>query len=336
MNTTLRTALKNALGDSPALLQSAKKLQGLRFAMRYGKYYGIPGYEKASTQEVNLEFSSACNLRCSFCALDHEAPKHYMSVEVLDRVLHDITTDKRFSNIQRINLFHGGETLMHPKRMDLFKRIAEVKWSLHVEGKNFPKVHLLTNGMLMREALISELLELQVLDSVGFSFDGGSPEAFEDLRVNAKWEKFYKNIQDFDRLRKEKESGVRMTGITIIPKPHPLNSSWMHPEFQEVVEIMDEVEFRRLHDWGGKVETGEETKVPSKVGCDLLMDQLVVFPTGNVTVCCNDLAGEGVIGNVLEDDLYSVYSSPLRREWMRKMVRGQKVQIELCKDCHTF
>lgn len=318
------------------LLRAIKKAQGLRFALRYGKYYSNLGIERASTKEVNLEFSSACNLRCSFCALDHQAPKSYMSLEVLDRIIHDITTDKRFEGVERIQLHHGGETLMHPKRHELFERIAEAKWSHHAKGKSFPEVHLLTNGMLLRENTARQLLELEVMDSVVFSFDGGSPEAFESLRVNAKWDKFYDNTRVFDKVRKEMDSTIKMTGITIVHQPHPLNSSWMHPDFVEVISLMDSVEFRRLHDWGGKVETGESPSPPNKLGCDLLMDQLVVFPGGNVTVCCNDLNGEGVVGNVLENDLYSIYSSLQRLEQLHQMMWGRKDQINLCKDCHSY
>ena len=177
-----------------------------------------------------------------------------MSLEVLDRIIHDITTDKRFEGVERIQLHHGGETLMHPKRHELFERIAEAKWSHHAKGKSFPEVHLLTNGMLLRENTARQLLELEVMDSVVFSFDGGSPEAFESLRVNAKWDKFYDNTRVFDKVRKEMDSTIKMTGITIVHQPHPLNSSWMHPDFVEVISLMDSVEFRRLNDWGGRIK----------------------------------------------------------------------------------
>ncbi len=327
--------LKSYAADKPALWSSLKKAQEWKYDIDYHTYYGKLGTQTASTTEINVEFCSNCNLRCSFCALDHSKPKSYMSVAVLNRIFECLLADVRFKRVNTINLHNGGETLMHPERMKLFKRIAHYRNLFAAVGQPFPKIVLLTNGMLLRTKLAEELISLKVLDEVGFSLDGGSPEAFEALRVNAKWERFADNVRNVIALKKEIDPQLKTFGISIIPKPHPLNNTWMDPDFKAVTELLDSVEYRRLHDWGGQVDIGSKSVV-NKKGCSMLMRQMVVLPNGDVSVCCNDLNSQGVVGNILEEELYAIYKGEQRLRYVRLLKQGRKSELELCKNCVSF
>ncbi len=332
---SLKRKIKSLAADHPVIWKALKKGQELHYDWQYQRFYGRFSTRTASITEINLEFCSACNLRCRFCALDHLKPKSYMSLEVIDRVFETLLYDERFSRVKQVNLHNGGETLLHPKRVELFARIQEHKVIFEKYNRTFPKIILLTNGMLLREKLARELLELKVLDEVGFSLDGGSPQAFEEMRVNAKWERFAENVKSFSTLRDEIDARVKTFGICIVPEPHPLNDGWMHPDFQEVARLLNSVEYRRLHDWGGQVEIGESSIV-NKKGCSMLMDQMVILPTGEVTVCCNDLNGEGVVGNVLEESLYQVYTGEKRMRYVKLLREGRKEELDLCRECVSF
>lgn len=337
MNFSWRSWIKSNISDYPMAWTAMKKVQGWQYAAEYLYYYNKKLNTLASTSEINVEFSSACNLRCRFCALDHLKPKTYISTEVIDRLFQSLLEDRRFDGVRRINLYNGGETLMHPRRVEIFERIKWHQELFKVYDRKFPKVVLLTNGMLLREKLAREILSLKVVDEFGFSLDGGSPESFEDLRVNAKWEKFARNVNDFITLKNEIHPEVRTFGITIVPKPNALNNKWMHSEFREVIALLDQMEYRRLHDWGGQVEIdGEKSKPPVKIGCEMLMKQLVLLPDGNVTVCCNDLNGEGIVGNIMESELYDIYNSDKRHEYLSKLFQKRKDELPLCRDCESF
>ncbi len=323
------------MADSTLAWKLVKKGQELQYSVNYSRFYGALSGSVASVTEFNLEFCSACNLRCSFCALDHLKPKRYMSVEVLDQVMESLLFDNRFRRVRQLNLYNGGETLLHPRRMVLFSRLREFKQRFKRTGKAFPKVVLLTNGMLLRKGLAEELLELEVIDEVGFSLDGGSREAFETMRVNARWDKFATNVRDFISLNEQSALPVKTFGICIVPKPNPLNDSWMSEEFQQIARLLDEVEYRRLHDWGGAIELGEQKEI-NKKGCAMLMRQMVILPDGDVSVCCNDLNKRGVVGNVMHDALYTIYKSKARLHYVETLNRGEKETLDLCKDCVSF
>src|SRR5690606_38169558 len=324
----LERKFKSLAADKPLIWKAIKKGQELKYNYQYQRYYGRLSTATASVTEINLEFCSNCNLRCKFCALDHLKPKTYMSLDVLDAAFDNLLLDDRFSRVKTINLYNGGETLMHPKKLELFSRIKFHKSNFEALGKAFPKVVMLTNGMLLRSSLAEEVLSLQVLDEVGFSLDGGSPEAFEDLRVNAKWEKFSKNVKDFIGLKNKLHPACKTFGISIVMQPNPLNNSWMHPEFKEITQLLDSVEYRRLHDWGGQVDIGQKQEI-NKKGCDLLMKQMVILPNGDVSVCCNDLNSEGVVGNILKQPLYEVYKGQERLRYVRLLHEGRKDELDL-------
>ena len=89
-----------------------------------------------------------------------------------------------------------------------------------------------------------------------------------------------------------------------------------------------------LGQWIGHTRAGNLDDVPGQkvqakaahtgpVVCSFtpFYDQSVVFPDGSVVVCCMDYGREHVVGNLLEQDYYSIFSGPemggLRAENMR-------------------
>jgi len=330
-----REKIKNRFSRYPKLWAVLLKGKSVAYAYNYLKYYKKPfSPTEGSIREVNIEFCSDCNLRCKFCSLDHLKPKQHISPEVLETVLEELVYHPKFSKVEVLNLYNGGETLLHPKRLELFEIIAKYKNKAAAEKRHFPKVLLLTNGMLMRERLARSILELQVLDVVQFSLDGGNIEKFEELRVNAKWPLFYKNVKALMELKKELQPNLQLKSITILEDQFEMSTDWMEPEFKELVLGMDSYELRRLHDWGGEVELEESKKTESKIyGCGLAMHQMVVLPNGDVTMCCNDLNSNGVVGNVLKTTLAEVYESPERRNYIDKLLVGKRDELELCKNC---
>jgi radical SAM protein with 4Fe4S-binding SPASM domain len=63
---------------------------------------------------------------------------------------------------------------------------------------------------------------------------------------------------------------------------------------------------------------------------------MVILPKGDVTVCCADLNGRGVIGNAVESSLRDVFFSEARQDMVRKFEAGRKDDIELCRDCTGY
>jgi len=338
MYVSVRERVKNRFIKYPNVWNAMQSFKTVMYGYNYLKYYKLPQLtDSGSIREINIEFCSACNLRCKFCSLDHLKPKQNLSPEVLEKVLIEISSNKKFSKVEVINLYNGGETLLHPKRLELFKLIAKHKNLCSEKGLRFPRVLLLTNGMLLRKELAKSILELDVLDVIQFSLDGGTVAKFEDLRTNAKWGKFNKNVLKLIELKNSLNSNLQIKSITIVEEPFPLSIGWMEDEFKQLIQMMDSFELRRLHDWGGEVDLEEESTPPKyKLGCNMAMHQMVVLPNGDVTMCCNDLNSKGVVGNILNKPLAEIYNSKESREYLDKLMWGKRNQLELCKGCQSF
>lgn len=334
----LKLFFKRLFYHKPIIWPILEFLQGVKYALNYFYFYKILKGEKSlSVREVNIEFASQCNLRCKFCSLDHLKPKDLISEEILEKFLKGfIDNNSRYGKIKRINLYNGGEVLLHPKRIEMLKLIKLYKDCAKERNLSFPEIHLLTNGMLLREKLSEDIINTGAIDLLGVSFDGGTPEAFEDMRVNARWDVFYNNIKTFDRIRKEKNSNVKMSAISCIPGDKKRSIDWMHSEFQELYKLLDWYELRRLHNWAGNIEEIQIPEKKHKIGCTLLMEQMVLLPNGDITICCNDLNSEAVIGNINQSNFLAIYNNETRRKYLQLHLQGKKNEIDFCKGCETF
>lgn len=330
--------IKNSLYNNKRLWRIVETVQGLNYAWKYNYYYqwGLQKNTASSLEEINIEFSSECNLRCKFCSLDHLKPKTYIEESTLEHFLKNLITDRRFQNVKRIQLFNAGETLLHPKKIELLALIKTYKEQAIQKGLKFPEVHILTNGMLLRERVSKAIIDLDIIDVMRMSLDGGTPEAFETMRERAKWNVFYQNFKDFVTYNTLKNANIKVWTTSIIPENQSFDLGWMHPEFSELLLLADSYELRRLHSWAGEID-GVTTKNKSyKIGCTLAMNQMVLLPNGDVTVCCSDLNSRGVIGNLLQTNLYEIYASKERRRYLDLLYKNQKNALDLCKDCETF
>lgn len=337
---SVRDFLVNNLNKGTFLWKVLEFIQGMFYVKNYLFYYQWNLLkESASTREINIEFISYCNLRCSFCSLDHDKPKVRITPETLERFMKDFVSDNRFRKVEMIHLHNGGETLLHPNVGELLGIIKKYKDIAKKKGRKFPKVSLLTNGTPLTEKKTKEIISSGAIDSMRFSMDGGTPQRFEEMRTRAKWDLFYPNMKFFCDENKRNGSTIKTHIISLIDPENPLKTDWMSKEFVEVLNIMDSYELRHPHSWAGEIDiegSSNSYDKPHKIGCGLLMHQLVVLPNGDVNVCCADINSKGVVGNINDNTLFDIYNSPTRRKWLELLFKRKKSEIELCKNCETF
>lgn len=289
--------------------------------------------ETTELREINIELVNYCNLRCKWCSLDHAQKKYVMSEEILKRLFDNLASDKRFNGVKSILLWSGGETLLHPRLVDMLAIIKEYKDSFVRQGRSFPSVILLTNGVLLNKEISRKLVDLGLLDFIRFSVDGGSREKYEELRGGARWDVVDKNIIDFVAINQGKiKTGI----ISIIENGKDLCADWMSDEFRQLLQMVDDVELRHPHDWIGDIHVDGSQEKEFQNRCTFLFHTVVILPNGDVTVCCNDLNGKGAIGNLYKENLFQIYDSPRRREMIRNLKRGKRDKIDLCRNCRGY
>jgi radical SAM protein with 4Fe4S-binding SPASM domain len=332
-----KTYLKNSLHDS-FLWKGIALSQSIQFHSRYALHYKTPflKYKQTSLQEINIEFSNQCNLRCKFCALDHSKPTQFIEESTLRLFFDNFLADQRFRSVKTIQLYNAGETLLHPKFIELLHVIKVFKNQAYTQNIAFPSIEIVSNAIPLREKVAKAMVDANIVDVFRISMDGGTPEAFESIRTRAKWDVFYKNVHFFQKYQQEVGGKIQLKTITIVPDDKPLEIDWMDPQFKEILLMANSYELRRLHSWGGEVEGVASKKNVFKSGCNMILDQMILLPNGDVTVCCNDLNSKGVIGNILQNSLYEIYESEARKVYIHKLAQGKKHELELCKDCESY
>lgn len=330
--------LGNQVRKYPNLQYVARKTQGAEFLIKYAHCYPT-SKGRVLLKELHIEPVNYCNLRCKFCALDHEMPKQRISLAVLDAFFEQWFTDQRFHGLNWIHLHNGGESLLHPKMDDILAYLALQKARAEQAAISFPKISLLTNATVLSAARSEMLLKHQVLDLVRFSVDGGDAATFEQMRLRAKWDVVSANIRDFCALNAQSLRPVKTGIICLLPSSKPLQLSATATYFQELMAVVNDVELRRAHGWAGELanlETDQPTFLTEKAGCMMALQSMVLLPDGSVTVCCADLNRRGVIGNIFETSLFDLYNAPKRTELLSKLATNRKNELALCQNCEGF
>jgi radical SAM protein with 4Fe4S-binding SPASM domain len=338
MKTDWKIWLGNQARRHKSLQHIARKAQGAEFILKYKHYYPT-SKGRVFLSELHIEPVNYCNLRCKFCALDHQMPKQRISVEVLVAFFEQWFADSRFHQLNWIHLHNGGESLLHPKIDEILAYLATQKARAQTAGLPFPKISLLTNATVLSQQKSEMLLQHQIIDLMRFSVDGGNPENFEQMRLRAKWDVVSTNIKSFTELNNKLLHPVKTGIICLLPSDMPLKLTATTPAFQDLMAVVDSVELRRAHGWAGELEVAPTETIDyltEKTGCMMALKSMVLLPDGSMTVCCADLNRRGVVGNILNTSLYDLYNAPKRIDMLEKLASNRKHEIDLCKNCEGF
>ncbi len=285
---------------------------------------------------LNIELSSKCNLRCRWCILDHDKDPQYLDLELLERILTEVSGGK-FPRLQRIDFHNGGETLLHPDADKALKIIGDFK------AADLKDIHiaLLTNGTVLKSSVLKVLTERKVVDEIRFSIDGGNRQFYEYIRVGANWNKVSSNVERLIMSMREAGVGTKVGVICMVPPGKPQSTEWMSDEFLRVIEMADQVEIRSPHSWEGslpeevEIKAAWERKNSSDI-CKFLRKNLVVLASGQVTVCCADLLGRGDLGNLHDITVEQALIGGERRRMINLWESGNFKEISLCAPCEGY
>jgi radical SAM protein with 4Fe4S-binding SPASM domain len=198
------------------------------------------------SRPLHLEFSSnnICNLRCVMC------PQHDgLPVQKAEPAFAEVVLDAVLPSAVVLQPFGLSEPLTGD--IDLFMRKCE-------EHDAF--LHLVTNGTLLTEERLRRVMPR--LHRLYISFETFDKEVFEELRVNASYDKVLANIQMSLRVAAEFHVPVALVTILMRPIAHEL------PEFVRrchaigcndivVLELLDTYPRYEDHRVAGKLPMAE-------------------------------------------------------------------------------
>jgi len=287
----------------------------------------------STLKSVHLQFTNTCNLNCKFCSFVNPTERQIMSKELLNKFLKEIMENKKFK-IKELNLWSAGEPITHPGFVEMLELIKEYK----TKYKNFPKVKMLTNTMLLTKELSKKILDTGAVDYIGFSIDGGNREDYEKLRTGGRFSIVKQNIEDFIELNKgEVETMINC----VIPLEKPLTTDWMSEEFKGLLYSVNFYKLNHPNNNAGETIIKEYpshikfNKVNKRI-CLALLQGLVVIQNGDVLFCCDDFNGNYPLGNLNNQSLFEISNCDERKRLVKTLFKGKINQIPLCSVCNRY
>jgi len=142
---------------------------------------------------LDIEASSMCNLRCTFCDKLPVLKKNQlgrMDIGLYRKIIDESAGYKLWG----VKLSYRGEPLLHPGISDMVA---------YAKKKGILDVYFNTNGMLLNNAMCEKLIDAS-LDRVSVSVEGTDPQAFEKARRGAKFDIVLKNIETLNYLKRKR------------------------------------------------------------------------------------------------------------------------------------
>ena len=202
--------------------------------------------------------------------------------------------------VKRVHLYLHGEPMLHPRLVDMIRYIKERGLSLH----------LTTNGMLMNEKKANELLTSGVDsgDHIIFSVLGSSKEVHENIMRGVKHEVVTENIVRLVEMRKFFKANGPVIEVMFYVMPQNDNEKDGFRKY-----------WRRIVDHAricGKISESfsnygrKSSPIPGRTQtCSNIWERMTVFWNGEVSLCCEDIAGECMLGNLKTQSIQEIWNS---------------------------
>lgn len=253
---------------------------------------------------VRIEPAGICNFKCTHCPIGREGghrvilPFHkfvdyFDSLPAVPRVL---------------VLYHGGEPLLNK---ELEKMIDYAK------ERGAKKIAFNTNAsMLGPERDLSQVDELRV------SFDGDHPQSNNKIRIGSDFENHAKAVREMAlsdcRPRYIKIYNVRIKN----DKPAEYLTDYFKDCPNMIFEGIKMRKWARLANKPGKPLDNVDY-------CEALMETFTILSTGDVPMCCEDLQGEDIIGNVNDNTPLELWEKMEER----REAFARREYPKLCQSC---
>jgi len=184
-----------------------------------------------------------------------------------------------------------------------------------------------TNGNALTEKNAAALIDAGI-DTVRFSIDAFSAETYEKDRVGLDYDRVVENIERFARMARESEKTIT-TEVRMIDMES--NRHEQHDYIEYWSKRVDMTLIVPLYNWPWT----EGVEMVSKP-CIKMREEMFFYTDGRAVLCCWDIAGRAVIGNVNEESVLDIWNGARRLEYAEYLARGEREKIELCSRCDAY
>ncbi len=148
---------------------------------------------QADLRKIYIEVTSRCNLDCITCVRNAwDVSPGNMSLDLFRKIIDDL---EDMPKAKEIVLGGLGEPLLHPDIVEIIKIAKE---------KGF-QVKITTNGLLLEDALVDKLIELNT-DELVVSIDSFEEDEFKKIRRGGALGDLLENLKSLKRKKEQKQT----------------------------------------------------------------------------------------------------------------------------------
>lgn len=285
--------------------------------------------------ELHLELTNLCNANCIFCPYQfQERDVSFMPDEVFYKAVGDYAA------------IGGGSVGLTPIVGDpLIDRefLARVKYLRSLPS--IDRIWVTTNAILLDKHGVADVLN-SGLSSITISTSGFDRESYERVYRSKSYSRMLKNVRELLALNSEKEDPL--TIVIGLRSDRPLEDILKDEDFREIQSYNPLIDFTWAYTSAGDRIKRESLPASMKLRsvsirqknepCVQVYNGPIVLPDGTLLLCscvaAMDATTDLGIGNILENDLLSIWRSPRVKELRASF--GSPALNETCKKCDMY
>lgn len=244
----------------------------------------------AYPEHIDLELSSACNMKCPMCYTTTDEFKEKVSRKVMDFATIQKVLDEIGGKVFSIRLSLRGEPTLHKD----FIRVMEYAKKVGIQ-----EVSTLTNALKLNEDMMIAMIKAP-LDWLTISVDGIG-ETYNEIRKPAKFDELVAKLKRFQELKKQYGSDKPVIKVQSVWPAIQKNPQAYFDTFRPLV---DQVASNQLVDYLAK---DSEIQYQKDFSCPAIYQRLVIGSDGQVLMCHNDLFSEHPIGTVFDSTIAELW-----------------------------
>jgi len=260
---------------------------------------------------VQIEATNICNAKCTFCPRDDMKRRQ----GIMDMALYRKIVDECAAlGIGHVRMHNYGEAFVDKA---LPEKIAYAK------ARGIPEVGVITNGSLLGPDVAKAVVEAG-LDAINISLDAAGRDTFESTRLGLKYDKVIANVEGLVRIRRELG---RKRPKLILSFVRQDNSAEEQAFIDHWSAVADKIHITELHNWAGTLKRRSDVNFP----CYRQWLTFTVLWDGRVSLCCADLDGHVVLGDLTTQTIADIWNGDAYRRVRREQLESGGPSI--CRDC---
>lgn len=270
-----------------------------------------------------IEPTNACPYSCIMCPREQfmNRPVGFMDFPLYTKVIDEVASFSSSSREKEIELFHFGESLLHPE-------IAEMVAYGMRGGLNLV---LSVNAPQLTPELAETILTNGPVKLI-VSMDGYDAESYQKIRgKKADYNLAVENLEALLKMSQRNDSRSRIIVRMIRMQINKHAEDRFRARWQA---LGGDVEIRDFFPWNKKdlIPLGIVEKYPPHMPCPFPWQYLVVQWNGDVVPCCRDFNGINRLGNVAELSLKEIWNGAGYEHFREAMSEGS-FEPSMCAEC---